>query len=43
MEVFMTRIHRAIADRPAMVGLLLIVASLVVAACNNGSGGGSGY
>ena len=39
----MARIRDAIASRPALIALLALVASLVAAACNNGSGGGSGY
>ena len=39
----MARVRHAIASRPALVGVLAIVASFIVAACNNGSGGGTGY
>jgi hypothetical protein len=41
--VLVSRIHHAIASRPALIGALAIVATLIVAACNNGSGGGTGY
>ena len=36
----MTRIRHIVAGRPAVVGLLIALASLVAAACNNGTGGG---
>ena len=36
----MTRINHLLANRSATVGLLVAIATLVVAACNNGTGGG---
>ncbi len=39
----MNRIQHAIADRPALVSLLAVLAMLIVAACNNGAGGDSRY
>ena len=43
LEVLVARIRHMIVGRPALVGLLAIVALFIVAACNSGSGGGTGY
>jgi hypothetical protein len=37
------RIQHLIGSRTAVAGLLALVAALVAAACNNGSGGGPAY
>ncbi len=39
----MTRFHHMIPGRSATLGLLVAIATLLVAACNNGSGGGPAY
>jgi hypothetical protein len=39
----MDRIHRAIAGRPTLAAWLAIAMTLVVAACNYGTGGGARY
>jgi hypothetical protein len=39
----MTRIRHIVGRRHTTVGLLMAIATLVVAACNNGSGGGPAY
>jgi hypothetical protein len=37
------RIQHLISSRAAVVGLLVAIATIVVAACNNGTGGGPAY
>lgn len=39
----MTRIKLALASQPALVGILAIVATLILSACNGGAGGDSPY
>jgi hypothetical protein len=39
----MERIRHIFTSRQALVGLLAAIATLAVAACNNGTGGGPAY
>jgi hypothetical protein len=39
----MERIRHIITGRPGLVGLFAAIATLAVAACNNGTGGGPAY
>jgi hypothetical protein len=39
----MERIRHIITSRPALIGLFTAIATLAVAACTNGTGGGPAY
>ena len=37
------RLMNAVGRDPALAGVIIVVLPIILAACSNGSGGGSGY